>query len=388
MRSVFTIGLALLATTAALVHCSASGGGDDNAATSDEAGAVDATSEAASDALPSSDGDVDLDAGRTDAPFSGHCSPDHWCREPLPTKDFDLSAVWSFAPDDAIAVGQSGMIHWDGKTWSLVPGGDAGLDGLTRLWASGPNELWAVSAGQHRLLRGTRTTGGAFTWTTFETDGGPSRDLVSGAGPGDVWTSGRQDDGTLVLEHGVSSDGGSPAFSTLAVPDGTFSVDGLFVSASGELWLAAANGDAVVLHAQKSGSTYAWDVSLTTAGGPFDSFPSLWGNANDEIWVLASRTDHYHRSPSADGGGTWDAVPNHVTVTLNSIWGSGKDDVWAVGYFGAVRHWDGTKWSVSQIAVNGTPIYDVLASVHGSSANDVWAVGPGVALHRTTGGAP
>jgi hypothetical protein len=385
MRSVFTIGLALLATTAALVHCSASGS-DDNGATGSETEA--GTTEASTDAPPSTDGDADLDAGRADAEITGHCSPDHWCREALPTPDFDLEAVWSFAPNDAIAVGTSGMIHWDGKTWSLVPGSDAGLETLTRLWASGPNELWGVAQGQHSLVRGTRAAGADFVWTTYETDGGPTRELVAGAAQGDVWTAGVQSDGTPVLEHGVTADGGAPTFTTVPVPDNPFSLNALFVSAIGEPWLTANNGDAVVLHAQKSGSDYAWDVSLTTAGKPYDYFSALWGIAPDEIWVLGGKTDNYHRSPLPDGGGAWGPIANHTTVTLNSIWGSGKNDVYAVGYFGAVRHWDGTTWSVSQIAVNGTPIYKVLQSVHGSSANDVWAVGPGVALHRTTGGTP
>ncbi|MDB5213115.1 MAG: hypothetical protein JWO86_1042 [Myxococcaceae bacterium] len=386
MRSVFTIGLALAATTAALVHCSASG--DDNGAApgnETEAG----TAETSTDATTAPD--TDDDAGGNDAGDAGkaHCSPDHWCREPLPSPDLVLSAVWSFAPDDAFAVGDSGMIHWDGKTWSLVPGGDGGLEGLTGLWASGPNDIWAVASGQHRLLHGTRASGGSISWTTLETDGGPTRDHVTGTAPGDVWTAGVEDDGTQVLEHAVSVDGGAPTFSKLVIPDSPFFTNGLFVSAGDELWIAG-SGDAaaVVLHAKKKANVYAWDTSLDTTGQPFTFFPAIWGDSANEIWVLGAKADHYHRSALADGGGAWSPIANHVSVAMTSVWGSGKNDVWAVGYFGAIRHWDGSAWTVSQIAVNGTPIYQMLASVHGSSATDVWAVGAGVALHRTIGGEP
>jgi hypothetical protein len=385
MRSVFTIGFALLATTAALVHCSATGSDNGEAPGNEsEAGAVETSTDAG--APP----DSDLDAGNAgDAGNSGHCSPDHWCRTPLPTPDFTLSAVWSFAPDDAFAAGDNGMIHWDGKTWSLVPGGDAGLEGLTGLWASGPNDLWAVARGQHRLLHGTRAAGGAFTWTTSETVGGPTRDIVTGTASGSVWTAGMEDDGTQVLEHAVSVDGGAPTFTKVVIPESPFSTNALFVSAGDELWIAG-SGDAaaVVLHAKKTANVYAWDTTLDTTGQPFTFFPALWGIAANDIWVLGAKADHYHRSPLSDGGGEWSPIANHVTVAMTSVWGTGKNDVWAVGYFGAIRHWDGATWTVSQIAVNGTPIFDMLASVHGSSANDVWAVGAGVALHRTTGGEP
>jgi len=30
-------------------------------------------------------------------------------------RHFDVKAVWSFGPADAIAVGDNGMIHWDGN---------------------------------------------------------------------------------------------------------------------------------------------------------------------------------------------------------------------------------------------------------------------------------
>lgn len=381
MRHALTIALAV-ASTAAFVHCAATGDEADAPAAVPEAGSQE-TGTADVATVPESEGGSPRDAGVT-----AHCSPDHWCRTTLPKPDFDLRSVWSFAPDDALAVGDTGMVHWDGKTWSLVAVDGGSLDGLSSLWASGPNDVWAVAQGQRRLVHGTRAApGGAFTWTTSETDGGPTLDTVTGASPGELWTTGIEDDGTPMLGHGLSQDGGVPSFTKVAIPDNPFSLSGLFVSSDGELWVAGTSDAAVVLHAKKKLNTFAWDTSLTTAGQPFTDFPAIWGTAPDDLWVLGAKADHYHRGPSADGG-AWTPVPNHVTVAMTSVWGSGKNDVYAVGYFGAIRHWDGTTWSVSQIAVNGTPIYEPLSHVHGSSAADVWAVGPGIALHRTPGGGP
>lgn len=386
-RSMLTVALALIGASAALLHCAATGG--------DESDAPLVQGEAGSSETSTTDGSSVPGDAATDSPAdarqSTHCSPDHWCREPLPSKDFDLAAVWSFAPNDAIAVGTSGMLHWDGKTWSVVPSADGGVafEGLSSVWASGPNDVWAVAQGQRRVVHGTRAAAGAaFAWTASEADGGPTRDLVTGAAPGEVWTAGIEEDGTPTIEHGVVVDGGAPSFTQLAIPDSPFSLNDVFVSASGELWVAGSSTAAVVLHAQKKANAYVWDTSLTTEGQPFTNFPSIWGTASNDIWVLGAKADHYHRGPLPDGGAGWSPIPNQAAVALTSVWGTGKNDVWAVGYFGAVRHWDGTSWTVSQIAVGGTPIYEMLASVHGSSADDIWAVGPGVALHRRIGGEP
>lgn len=382
MRSILLSSCCAAIAASALLHCAAADE-DDGAKTTDvaETGASDGAP--AVDAAPSADADAGVPHDGGDA---GHCSPDNWCRVALPTKDFDIKALWSFGPADAIAVGDNGMIRWDGKAWSIVPGGDGGLEGLSSLWASGPNDVWAVGQGQRRLVHGTRPAGGTFTWSTTEVTGGPTRDTVTGLAANDLWLTGLDEDGAPKISHGVSGDGGAPTFSDVPISASPFplvSLAGLLVTANDELWVAGSSNAAVVLHARKSGSAFVWDQSLTTAGQPFTSFPALWGSAANEIFVLGALADNYHRSALPDGGAAWGPFPNHTNTALTSIWGSSKDDVWAVGYLGAIRHWDGKTWKLSQIAVDGLPIYEALITVHGSGPNDVWAVGTGIALHRT-----
>jgi hypothetical protein len=380
MRSILLPSGAVLIAAAMLLCCAA--------ATEDAPPGLDPAEGSAPDATTDAEvarADADADAAH-EGFDAGGCSPDDWCRVPLPTKDLDLKAVWSFGPADAIAVGETGMIHWDGKAWSVVPGGDGGLEGLSSLWASGPNDVWAVAQGQRRLVHGTRAPGGTFTWSTTEATRGPTRDTVTGVTAGDLWLTGLEDDGTPKISHGVSGDGGVPAFTDVPISQSPFplnSLSALFVTANDELWLAASTNAAVVLHARKSGASFVWDQSLSTAGQPYTSFPALWGSAANELFVIGARTDNYHRSALADGGAAWAPVANHANTALTAIWGSSKSDVWAVGYLGAVRHWDGTTWKLSQLAVDGLPIYENLSAVHGSGPTDVWAVGPGVALHHT-----
>ena len=129
----------------------------------------------------------------------------------MPTADFDLQAVWSFAPDDAFAVGSSGAIHWDGKTWSVVSDGtDAGIERITSLWASGPNDLWGVAAGDGHLFHGVRGATGALAWSSYDMNAGASFQFVTGRAPGDLWITAFADDGTQLLEHATLGDAGPP----------------------------------------------------------------------------------------------------------------------------------------------------------------------------------
>jgi hypothetical protein len=77
----------------------------------------------------------------------------------------------------------------------------------------------------------------------------------------------------------------------------------------------------------------------------------------------------------APGTIIWSSIP---TDTLRGVWGTSASNVWAVGYSGAIRHYDGTIWSGVS---SGTS--QPLAGVWGTSASDVWAVGglSGTILH-------
>ncbi|HSO34799.1 MAG TPA: hypothetical protein VLT33_19830 [Labilithrix sp.] len=386
MRTLLLSSGAAMIAAATLLHCASN---DDEQRTPDaaETGASETSSPA--DAAPA-DADADASVVLHDGGDAGGCSPDHWCRVGLPTKDFDLKSVWSFGPDDALAVGDTGMVRWDGKAWSIVPGGDGGFEGLSSLWSGSTNEIWAVGQGQRRLVHGTRSaTGAAFTFTTTEVTTGPTRDTITGLAPNDLWLTGLEDDGTPRILHGVAGgDGGAPTFSSVAISAAPFpltSLSALLVTANDELWLAGTSNAAVVLHARKNGASFVWDQSFTAAGQASNNFGALWGDGPTDVFVLGALTDNFHRTALPDGGGVWGPHPNHSNTVLTSVWGTSKSDVWAVGYLGAIRHWDGATWKLSQIAVDGLPIYEDLIAVRGSSANDVWAVGTGVALHRTGG---
>ena len=79
-----------------------------------------------------------------------------------------------------------------------------------------------------------------------------------------------------------------------------------------------------------------------------------------------------------------DVVPldwtSPTTNNLYSVFMVSATDGWAVGYYGAIIHWDGSSWS------NVTsPTTRALRSVFMVSASDGWAVGTGGTIIRWTG---
>lgn len=75
-------------------------------------------------------------------------------------------------------------------------------------------------------------------------------------------------------------------------------------------------------------------------------------------------------------GFCWE-YPSLFGITLEAVWGSSPTDVWAVGYGGAIVHFDGTSWSIEP-----SPTRSTLYAISGTDASNVWAVGEaGVVLH-------
>lgn len=138
-------------------------------------------------------------------PLTMHWDGTSWTRVEAPRGNGStgLFAVSASGPDDIWAVGNqtiagSGneatpvVLHWDGTQWSIVPGlPDLGNAGLTSVYASGPNDVWATVTGPDTFLHWDGTS-----WSTVPTPGLKALNLVysysavGGTGPNDVWASG------------------------------------------------------------------------------------------------------------------------------------------------------------------------------------------------------
>jgi hypothetical protein len=101
------------------------------------------------------------------------------------------------------------VFHWTGSEWQLIPTGsvdDAGYEPLiTGVWGSGPDDVWFVGSryatsgaeGSVTGFSGDLTARSAlFHWNGGELNeslvpvAGPALSVVTGSGPGDMWTAG------------------------------------------------------------------------------------------------------------------------------------------------------------------------------------------------------
>ncbi len=396
MRTLLRASCLGLLSVAAL-HCSADGTGASADGNDEGATLTDASSreDAAADPLaPDADAGDDMDAGP--------CSAGGWCKTSVPKNVTEITAVWSFASDEAIATTRANPLRWDGTTWKAFNAPE--LEGLTSLWATSPNDIWGVAQYEYRLVHGTRAKAGdPFVWSTTELDSdSPSLDMIRGNGERDLWVYGTRW-GEPALRHGVIStpdDGDAPVVSWTTVPI-TFEslgfVRSFTVTANNEVWLAAYLWSTTSYGAILRGvptdtpDEYAWaEVLSGNALGGADMHV-IWASSSTDLWAIAKGGKSYRGTVAADGGVGWTAFSNPVNSMMTSAWGSGPDDVWAVGSAGAIRHWDGTAWTISKLTVADIPMWQDLTSVHGGPAGDVWAVGNGIALHRapkSLGGTP
>src|SRR5262249_7309190 len=144
----------------ALVHCSADGTAVAPALDPDAGPAL-------NDASPADDGGGTPD-GFSPPGDAGQCSADRWCQTPLPG-NFQLTAVWSFAANDALAATTSSLLHWDGNVWTPVDAPVA--EGVTRMWSPSPTDIWGIGKGQTRLVHGHRASPNEpFAWSAVDYD--------------------------------------------------------------------------------------------------------------------------------------------------------------------------------------------------------------------------
>lgn len=101
-----------------------------------------------------------------------------------------------------------------------------------------------------------------------------------------------------------------------------------------------------------------WAPVPATLGSTAKSWTAIWGADKNTIFAVGS-----FGQVSMWNGSKWTAQTSGTSQTLRGVWGSGPADVWAVGDGGTVIHWDGVAWTLNKP--------DTIASLRG-----VWGTGP------------
>ena len=264
-----------------------------------------------------------------------------------------LFSTAASSPNDAWAVGYTEtdgglhtlLEHWDGSTWTTVPGGDPSPtdDTLAGVSARTPDDVWAV---------GSDTV-----------EGSPTDPLIEHWN-GQVWR-------------------------TVAAPrsDSDRRLLAVATSDSGAAWAVGLSGqpsDHVPLILEWNGSGWRGAQAPRVGGGALYDVTVV---ADDDVWAVGTVT-------GADGtrtlamhwnGSTWSVARTPTPpdgASLSGVAMTSASDGWAVGRAGpdgaagafALR-WDGRAWTevpTGGLGLSGDARFAKVAAV---SSSDAWAVG-------------
>lgn len=292
-------------------------------------------------------------------------------------------------PAGAVAALDSGMVVantpgtaelWAGydDVWTLVP---VTVTDTRRQWVAvgaQPGEthraVWGTSASD--LYTATHT--GVMRWngTTWSyADPVRWRELldIRGFTGGRVWAVGRN--GVMVRWNGTAWDGLVYDGTTVsALSLGNFTPPARKISLNG-IWGTSESALVVV---GDSGTVLTWNGSAwqTRASGTTATLTGVWGSSLTDFYVTTAdgRVLRFGASTVTPAAGVQAPGP------LNAVWGSSASNVYAVGDGGMVYRYDGSSWNRIRL-----PTRAALSTVWGSSASDVYVAGSAGALYRYDG---
>lgn len=245
---------------------------------------------------------------------------------PIPP-ELEVVDIHGVGDDFAIAVGDRGVLRWDGARWrsmtELHPN-------LTRVRAVGDG---VAIMGRDSLLR---FEGGEWS----EPASADALRATWGSGPDDVWAVG---DGGRVLRW----DGDRVQ---RLEPPTQHTLRALWGDAADAVW---AVGDA--------GTILQWDGSRWSAedSGTEQALYAVWGTGPGDVWAGGSGGVLLHRD--SDG---WSVVPHALAQPIRALGGYATDDVWAAGLGGGLERFDGRSWH-RRPSVDDSPTALVALGPHG-----------------------
>jgi hypothetical protein len=260
-------------------------------------------------------------------------------------RDVSLRGVWGASDTDVWAVGfdflddDARVLHYDGTEWAIVPGfesdGSATL-GLFAVWGSSASDVYAVGSafdGELSFSLMFHFDGTAWQRVTIPGDVLPSLSDVWGSSASDVYAVGTDQLVSPLTGTILHYDGGTW---TPELQEPNLTINSVWGSSATDVYVAG--------------------FTVTEA---------------DDQFIVAGAIRHFD-------GRSWSPVTIPDTGVLDDLYGTGPDDVWAVGENGAILHFDGTGWTITN------PTDATLLGVWSSSPADAFAVGNGgIILHGT-----
>jgi hypothetical protein len=318
-----------------------------------------------------------------------------WSAMPGPSPGSSYNILYSvdaLASNDVWAVGYYNTangadtltLHWTGATWNLVPSanGTGRFSRLNAVDAIAPNDIWAVGynnpdpggAGNVVLTLVTHWDGSQWTQISSPSPATSSNYLngVAAVSANDVWAVGYQKSGTGPIQTLTQHWDGS-AWSTVASPNTVTSVNwltGVDAVSANEVWAVGYAGNA---------NTLALRYLNAPCSTPTPAPPTIPPTATATPIPTCPPAWHVQSSPNIG-----------IAHRLLGVTALSANDVWAVGFYNdpngfilrtLTMHYTNGEWSIVPSPNVGTS-HNVLMGLTAVSANDVWAVG-----HYSNGGA-
>lgn len=291
-----------------------------------------------------------------------------WRREPTPLAVGDwLEAIWGFAADEVYVAGRYGTVQrWTGSAWELVGERYEGVH-FNDLWGSRGDDLWAVgwaSQGGPVAMHWDGTE-----WILYELNDQTYFNSVWGSASNEVWAG--TDSGELWRWDGA-------AWRLVAGFPGR--IESIYASSVDDIWVSE--------HGNTSGPDFPgwvwhWHANTWESYQTGGIRTKLFGFGANAVWRLDLDAVHDASNPFRERGNQlafWDGAQWHDHVLdaappLGGIWGSSPEDVWAVGFYGWMAHWNGSRWKpLTDPRPQSAEPLDFLMAVWGSSATDVWVL--------------
>jgi len=144
-------------------------------------------------------------------------------------------------------------------------------------------------------------------------------------------------------------------------------------NAAAKFITGATPGTNTVLASVSGATDVAFSITTVVAGTivwssiPMDTLRGVWGTSASDVWAVG-----YHGALKHFNGTSWTSFTSGTTEPLIGVWGTSPSNVWIVGGLnGTILHYDGASWSSAfERGQRGA-----LFGVWGGSASDVWVVG-------------
>jgi cysteine-rich repeat protein len=274
-------------------------------------------------------------------------------RETLPPDTPVVGFSWATSADNIIAITGSGLLRFDGSTWTMhSPPIDYSI--AYSIWISPEpgNPIGSVHLGMEN--GSIHVSNNLTTWSESKPPGGAPITGLWGTAADDIYAL--QDDSVLRNTGGGWATEYSADRRLVAIhgrSDGHVTVAGanLALHSDGVRWLEdrdlpAAASAPKRLWVQEDGRTFMVGGDLFFFGGDrvlptslVSGSNALWGAAPDDVFAITAndRVAHFD-------GASWTEDQTFSVNKAGALWGSSRTDLWA-GFGADVYRFDGDAWS-------------------------------------------